>query len=150
VTGDEVAVSPLADAEVYNYFRDYDPSIGRYVESDPMGLIAGLNSYAYVRGDPIAKSDVTGLLENGSSGGGSDNGEGPYNHCVLTQQILIGFRLFPGTILPILKFLCIYDCATMCDHHYKVPVFIELWNFPWQCQRESLRRDLDTTIRGPR
>jgi RHS repeat-associated protein len=26
----------------YNYFRDYDPQVGRYVESDPIGLDGGV------------------------------------------------------------------------------------------------------------
>jgi len=52
------------DAETglhYNYFRDYDPSLGRYGESDPIGLRGGLNSYAYVRGSPLRFSDLLGL-----------------------------------------------------------------------------------------
>jgi RHS repeat-associated protein len=45
----------------YNYFRDYDPDLGRYIESDPIGLIAGVNTYAYVNGNPLAQVDSLGL-----------------------------------------------------------------------------------------
>ena len=46
----------------YNYFRDYDSALGRYVESDPLGLSAGTNTYAYVGSDPLAFFDPMGLL----------------------------------------------------------------------------------------
>jgi RHS repeat-associated protein len=37
----------------YNYFRDYDPLTGRYIESDPIGLAGGVNTYAYVGEGPL-------------------------------------------------------------------------------------------------
>jgi RHS repeat-associated protein len=46
----------------YNYFRDYDPSIGRYGESDPIGLRGGLNTYAYGDSAPLHSIDLYCLV----------------------------------------------------------------------------------------
>jgi len=49
----------------YNYYRDYDPSLGRYVESDPIGLGGGVNTYAYVVNNPVLYYDYFGLYMMG-------------------------------------------------------------------------------------
>ena len=46
----------------YNYFRDYDPSTGRYIQPDPIGLMGGLNRFTYVRNAPLDNLDPLGLV----------------------------------------------------------------------------------------
>ena len=45
----------------YNYFRDYDAATGRYVESDPIGLDGGLNTYLYAEANSLRYTDAEGL-----------------------------------------------------------------------------------------
>jgi RHS repeat-associated protein len=53
-----------------NGWRDYDPSLGRYAEADPLGIAMGENVYEYVGGDPLNWSDPQGLGPAGAAIGG--------------------------------------------------------------------------------
>ncbi len=68
----------------YNYFRDYDTTVGRYVESDPIGLRGDIATYSYAANKPLMFYDADGLepIAAGSCGGGAGmvtcDGKGGY------------------------------------------------------------------------
>jgi RHS repeat-associated protein len=45
----------------YNFYRDFDSSRGRYLQSDPIGLVGGTNTYAFVDSRPLVANDFFGL-----------------------------------------------------------------------------------------
>ncbi len=79
----------------YNYFRDYEPNTGRYVESDPIGLQGGLTTYSYVNSQPLRSTDSKGLVKCGCYSGGP------------------GFRLITGTDR-IGDAICDFWCTCSC------------------------------------
>ncbi len=74
---------------VYNNQRDYDPSVGRYAQSDPVGLVAGPSTYLYASARPIASTDALGLADRQLG----DHVNGPWIDCGRGCRIKIDYRL---------------------------------------------------------
>ena len=47
----------------HNGFRDYAPSFGRYLESDPIGILSGTNLYSYASANALSGVDPLGLAD---------------------------------------------------------------------------------------
>ena len=87
-----------------NWMRDYDPTTGRYLQADPLGLVDGASVYGYVRQNPVRWTDLTGenplalvpaiiefIFGGAAIGGGSANATG---------VVIIGGGLIVGAATP--------------------------------------------------
>ncbi|ARN73937.1 RHS repeat-associated core domain-containing protein [Oceanicoccus sagamiensis] len=82
----------------YNYYRDYDPTTGRYIQSDPVGLVDGSNTYTYVQNNPLIQVDplglwsvsVDGYFGIGGPGGGVSFGKNPNGTAFVSVRVGAG------------------------------------------------------------
>ena len=78
----------------YNYFRSYQPTQGRYTQSDPIGLEGGPNVYLYANGAPLSFTDPLGLMGQGSGAGQGtpirtpSSGNGPAQACFVECKMM--------------------------------------------------------------
>ena len=76
----------------YNFNRYYSNGLGRYLASDPLGLVAGLSTYAYVNGNPVMRFDPKGLEEVSCDmkpyfrNGWFDTSASDYRACLISGQ----------------------------------------------------------------
>jgi len=81
-----------------NGFRDYKSALGRYLESDPLGLTGGTNTYVYVGGNPLSYVDPFGL-ETGAAYAAIYRGDGGVPvHTPVSPPDVVQFEVAYGPI----------------------------------------------------
>ena len=100
----------------YNYFRDYDPATGRYVQADPIGQAGGINVYLYAKSNPERWIDPLGLDECRVDNAASDQAE--YLRVAEDAKIMARYlgdqAAYEYAVTRIDEFIRDYDDARCC------------------------------------
>ena len=93
-----------------NWYRDYDPAIGRYIEADPKGQSGGINLYLYSMNKPVNLQDRFGL--------------DPYPQCGQTDDDAMCRAGFPkpNNSCKTTGYDCVDKCLNTLNPSWTIPV----------------------------
>ncbi|HHH42566.1 MAG TPA: hypothetical protein ENK49_00365, partial [Gammaproteobacteria bacterium] len=127
----------------YNYFRYYDPSIGRYLTADPIGQKAGPNLYSYVGNNPIFWIDPYGLMGVSICSRPADILKGGVDHFwVTTSSQSIGLQGDPN-VRPGDRYEFLGTPTFPTDHSDDTPTSCEVQN---NVDEECVNNRLNETV----
>ncbi len=151
----------------YNYFRDYDPTIGRYLESDPTGLEGGINPYLYANAAPTMFIDPLGLTGGPPMKGTyyprgnmpspatpSKNDPGSWDGAVDATNGFMCALGVKSACIPNEVFICVeWECTPECGKPYRLERYSKTPSLtnpdtPCVCTRKGLNPNYDGRLPG--